>query len=79
LVEDEILILLFSGKFGTDKFPVHPRDVGTGNEFGTFCFARVSVGAIAKAQFVHLPDHFSDTLFGFDFSLRKERQLGYFG
>jgi hypothetical protein len=41
---------------------VEPRNVLPLDEFRTFGFAGVGVGAVAKAQFVHLGYHLFDTV-----------------
>ena len=64
-----------AAKQRSNPLPVKARDVLTFDELGTFGFACVGVGAVAKAQFVHLADHFPDTVGGFHATLRQQSQM----
>ena len=51
---------------------IEPRDVLPLDEFRTFGLACISVGATAEAQFVHLGNHFLDTVSGLDLALWQQ-------
>ena len=52
--------------------PIEPRDVLPLDKFRAFGLASVGVGATAEAQFVHLGNHFLDTVGGLDLALGQQ-------
>ena len=58
---------------------VEPRNVLPLDEFRTFGLTGVGVGAAAKAQFIHLADHFVHAVGGLDLPLRQQSQMADLG
>ena len=58
---------------------IEPRNVLPLDEFRTLGLAGVSVGAIAKAQFIHLGDHLLYSVGSLDFTLGQQSQMANLG
>ena len=76
-----ILIVLFpvSPKQRSNPLSVESRNVLPLDEFRAFGLASIGVGATAKAQLVHLADHFVYAVGSLDLSLRQQGQMADLG
>jgi hypothetical protein len=55
--------------FCTHKLPVHPGNIRPGDQLRAFRFAGIGIGAVTKAQFIHLCNHGLYPLFCFNLAL----------
>ena len=79
MMEINALFSPIAAKQRTNPLPVEARDILPLDEFRTFGFAGVGVGAVAKAQFVHLADHFPDAVGGLHATLGQQSQMADLG
>ena len=59
--------------------PIEPGNIGYLNLLGAFSLTGFCIGAISKAQLVHLGNHFERPIIGLHHTLRQEGKLRYLG